>query len=125
MRAPKTRHLMVREYDRAERGRVYLMWLPRTLRMRVLPQRVHWFDEDSNVTTTLVTMNASTRAFLLRNRRRALDIFQSWDVVSRPGCECSHCLNDYDCCGRMVLTALDLRPAKGGVYVAQYRVRNV
>jgi hypothetical protein len=81
--------------------------------------------DDEAVRRVSLDMNARTRRAVLRNRRAFVRHAVDCGVVDAPGCDCSHCMNDWDCCGCMVPSTAYVVPRKGGVLLIQRLVRNV
>lgn len=40
-------------------------------------------------------------------------------------CDCSHCANDWDCCGNIISAGTKIKFRKGGFVVIQHLTRNV
>lgn len=74
-------------------------------------------------------MSARDRKSILRNRvsRRwfVLELIGTGELDQPGRCQCSHCLNDWDCCGRLVPGTIKVQPRRGGLYVVQTYDRNV
>lgn len=84
-----------------------------------------WSDDDESVLLTVrISCNAATRRQLLRDRKDTRDYFLEGHLYPTV-CRCQHCLNDWDCCGRMIGWTPKLIPVKGGIKVEQHASRNV
>ena len=96
-------------------------------RLKVLSAVYAYTDEDGDnaVRTLLVPMSARDRKIALRNRRDFATMLAEYGYVDEPGCDCSHCANDWDCCGRMVPQRARVVPARHGVRIEQAYHRNV
>lgn len=46
-------------------------------------------------------------------------------VLDTGGCDCSHCRNDWDCCGRFIVSGRRTRNTRRGLSVVTYYTRNI
>lgn len=46
-------------------------------------------------------------------------------LIQPYGCECSHCLNGWDCCGRLFPAIVNARIVRGGIRITQSYPRNI
>lgn len=79
-----------------------------------------WTDEDEAVRVVRIPANA-------RARKAGLTVATLRDagIVERPGCDCRHCANDWDCCGRMVPGRVTIERVRRGFRVSQQYSRNI
>lgn len=102
--------------------------------MHILPiPAVRYFHDGETYTATFTVRanRAETRALFGRTRRayraqRALvrELTDS-GTLAPGGCDCRHCRNDWDCCGRFILSFTEMRRARRGFTVTQTFDRNV
>lgn len=98
-------------------------------RARVLNVRfVERYDEDGyeqHRRIVSISLNARDRKNALRDRNAYLKHLEQKFIIQRTGCRCSHCLMDFDCCGRLFPAYNELKPAPHGVFVIQHMHRNI
>lgn len=91
-------------------------------------RRESWETEeyDSGLNVAIrIDCNARDRKGYLKNRKFLIDgLMDSGDLIPTR-CDCTHCLNDWDCCGRLIGYQPKVIPVKGGVLVRQYAARNL
>lgn len=93
---------------------------------RILPAVVRYTEDGNDATRTVrIACNARDRRAILRNRARFARELRDAGHVMPPGCDCRHCRNDWDCCGRMVPGSVRIFPARRGVVAVQYFARNI
>lgn len=93
--------------------------------MKALAPYVLTIDHDHSVVVCHVAMNAAERKEAVRDPVVFIDKAMDAGYVTPYGCRCSHCQNDWDCCGRMVPGYITMRPVRGGVKLSQSFNRNV
>ncbi|USV40954.1 hypothetical protein [Xanthomonas phage BUDD] len=84
--------------------------------------------DETIVRHILVSLNARKRKAILKNRKsryRFIRELQASGIVERGGCQCSHCMNDWDCCGRWFMSHAKIIPAPKGVFIAKTYQRNI
>ena len=83
---------------------------------------------DSAVEVTRIDVNARERAIILasrKSRREFILELMGTGEIRNSGCDCSHCLNDWDCCGRMTLDGTQLDVPRHGLRIIQHVSRNI
>jgi hypothetical protein len=68
---------------------------------------------------------AAARDAVLSNSREYLKQMISAGDLPPLGCSCSHCQNDWDCCGRLYPSHHSVLAAEGGFKVATRYERNI
>lgn len=98
-----------------------------TMNLAVLaPYSVWNFDEDDTKRVIMhVGANARNRKWIIANRREFTRRMQDAGFVDTFGCDCAHCRNDWDCCGRLFLSSVEVIPSRKGVKVVQHYGRNI
>lgn len=98
-------------------------------RSRVLSTRfVECWDEhgcDDHRRIVSISLNARDRKNALHRRSAYIKHLEREFIIQRTGCRCSHCLMDFDCCGRLFPAYNELKPAPHGVFVIQHMHRNI
>lgn len=102
----------------------------RILTMRTLKPYTYFTDAhgDAGNRVVHVSMSVKARKAINKNvktRRKFLDTLIENATVDFPGCNCNHCQNDWDCCGKLVPRYPRMVLVNGGVKVVQYYVRNI
>lgn len=100
-----------------------------TMNYKVLDSRFHTFADNGNamiVTSFYGLTRQDARNLHSRASRTLLrDTLTDDGWLAEPGCRCSHCANDWDCCGRFTLDHTEVKPTKRGASVTQYFTRNL
>lgn len=84
-------------------------------------------DEDAEMRVSF-DANARDRKRVLKNRRTRRELAVELKIdgtLEGEGCQCSHCRNDWDCCGRMVPGRVEIRARPGGLVAVQHYSRNI
>lgn len=85
-------------------------------------------DEDAEMRVSF-DANARDRKSIMKSRKArrefVLELIGTEDLENPGRCTCSHCANDWDCCGRMVPGRIELRARTGGLVAVQHYSRNI
>lgn len=83
-------------------------------------------DEDETHRVSFrVRLNARDRKQALRSQYTTRMLLQDAGYIREYGCNCRHCRNDWDCCGNLFPSYVEIKPAKRGIKVTQHYLRNV
>lgn len=95
---------------------------------RVYREPAHPEDHpDRDGQTETIRLRARSRDFprTRAQKRRFITQLMDLGVIDAPGCRCSHCENDWDCCGRLFVASTSVHRARRGLTVVQHYLRNV
>lgn len=84
-------------------------------------------DYDCDTVTIRIRANKlySKRFLSRRGQQRTIKALITAGVLQDYGCDCSHYLNDWDCCGRMTVSWNEIKRTTRGVLIIQHRSRNI
>lgn len=100
-------------------------------KMRILGGKTFYIDRyhDEQVERhILVSLNARERKAILKNRKTRYNFIRKLrdaGIVEHSGCQCGHCMNGWDCCGRWFMSRAKIIPAPKGVYIVKTYERNI
>ena len=84
---------------------------------------LYYTDGEHAVKTLSIRCNKTTAAYLMD--RETLPAMIEEGLIAPYGCHCSHCLNDWDCCGNMFVWRNKIKRTRRGVKITQYFSRNI
>jgi hypothetical protein len=98
--------------------------------MKILAPQVRFDDvqgDDYKTTTHLIKLSKRERDELAKMKpRNFIKDLTEMGVLQPYGCDCTHCRNDWDCCGRFTLSYNQVKPAgKRHLKVQQVFTRNL
>lgn len=95
--------------------------------LKPLSPSYRFTDEDGEYAVARVSfdLNRRERKAVRANLKSFVRELEDEALVAEPGCWCTSCQNDWDCCGNMVPRRAQVKFRKGGVVVEQHYVRNV
>ena len=95
--------------------------------MKLVNRSLRYLPDDSAELRVSFAMNARDRKQAIRRGRyspRFADALDAADFFPSR-CDCYHCSNDWDCCGRLVASWRSVEYRKGGIVVTQHLIRNI
>ena len=85
-------------------------------------------DDEYGISEIRISLNARDRKAVLRNKRSRYEYMKHLrevGVIERGGCQCSHCMQGWDCCGNWFLSHTRIEPARKGVTIVKTYARNI
>ena len=82
-------------------------------------------EDDTKRVSFRIRLTASDRKQALRHRYTMFMLLKDCNYIQEQGCDCRHCMNDWDCCGNLYPSTVKVEPAKRGIKVTQFYARNI
>jgi hypothetical protein len=85
-------------------------------------------DWETEIQVLTIRANRREAAGVLRTYRTKRELIERLidrGDLSPPGCNCSHCLSDWDCCGNLTVSYRTVGRIKRGLKIVTHLSRNV